>query len=448
MSCWHNVITNLWQWVRREVSGTLLSEQWLTYLANFHALYIGFSGGLDSTVLLHCLAKHLSLKSKLQAIHINHGLSLNAQDWQKHCQKFCETLHIPLLIRDVIFEKRANIEEAARLARYRAFSSVLTEKDGLLLGHHADDQAETVLLQLFRGAGIDGIAAMSPINKLATGSVIRPFLGISRAKLEAYASQHQLTWIEDESNGDEAFSRNYLRHQIIPALQTKWPGLVRNLARTANHCQQAKLNLVALAEIDGGELRKETLSLINLRTLENERLINVLRAWLKNNKVRFPSTTVLQTIIKEIIFANVDTVPLVQWDGISVRRYKQTLYLLKKDIEHPASRIEWGNFPAPLQLDKKGCQHLHAFAGPGLKIPLNSQLQIRFREGGESLRWRGQTKQLKKLFQEWNIPPWQRDQIPLLFINAELAAVVGFAISDHYYSIESLNTYFIELHLT
>lgn len=420
----------------------LLDEDWLQRLTRYRKLFVGFSGGLDSTVLLHSLAQQPPLLSKLQAVHVHHGLSINATDWEHHCQQFCAALSIPFIARHVEINAQVNIEEGARVVRYQVFSSLLSENDCVLLAHHRDDQAETLLLQLFRGAGVDGMAAMPPVKEMAVGALARPLLQHSRQTLEAYAHQHQLSWIDDESNQNSAFSRNYLRHQIMPLLQVKWPGVVNNLVRSATHCQQAKLNLDALAKIDymGLAESRDTLALPQLKNLERPRLANVLRVWLKNNRARCPSDTMLGRLIDEIILVRTDANPFVQWDKVTIRRYQQTLYLLKNEVVTRQSCAEWSTFPAPLRISVN--QHLHASRDArGLLVPAGSQVHVRFRQGGELFYWRGQTKQLKKLLQQWHIPPWQRDSVPLLYIDGVLAAVVGFAISDHYYGEEPAVTY-------
>ena len=436
--------------MRREVSDLLLTEDWCVSLNRFQTLFVGFSGGLDSTVLLHAIATQPRLSSKLQAIHVHHGLSNNADSWQAHCQQVCERLSVPLINKKVQFETNSNIEERARIARYQLFASLLAKNDCLLLGHHADDQAETLLLQLFRGAGVDGMAAMPSIGDLAKGKLARPFLQHSRVALETYAQQHQLPWVDDESNLDNAFSRNYLRHNIMPLLRKKWPNVVRNLARSAIHCQQAKQNLETLAAIDYTDLVKQghKLNLGPLLTVNRARLTNVLRVWIKNNNVRYPSANIVQRLIDEVIFAREDAFPSIEWDGITIRRYQQVLYLFKESVSKHLGCIEWSAFPATLPLDGEGGRYFYAspVSGKGVKIPKNARVQIRFRQGGEQFQWHGQTKQLKKLLQQWKIPPWQRDQIPLLYINEEFAAVVGYAISDHYYSSEPTDTYCIEFH--
>jgi len=425
------------------VTKLLLNTEWIARLNDFTQLIVGFSGGLDSTVLLHLLASHPSLRHKLLAVHVNHGISEHASSWQSHCELFCQNLAINFLSRSVQFNRSANIEEEARMARYEVFSSFLTASDCLMLAHHRDDQAETLLLQLFRGAGVDGLAAMAEVSLLGLGAVARPFLSHSREELESYATHHQLKWVEDESNQEIKYSRNYLRHQIMPLLLHKWPGVVGNLARTASHCQQAKANLDELALSDHPELlvANKALFIEPLRKLSMERMTNVLRLWLKRNQIQLPATTTFQRLIHEVINAGEDATPLVSWDNIEIRRYQHYLYVdKKKTISLPPS-LDWAEFPSPLVLTEYNLHLIAKKASAGLHIPQKSKVVIRFRQGGEHFFWHGQTKQLKKLLQEWAIPPWCRDTIPLIYIDNQLAAVVGYAVSDLFFSDKSSQTW-------
>lgn len=421
---------------------SLLDTDWLKKLDRYRRLYIGYSGGLDSTVLLHNLISHCSLTNKLTAVHINHGLSPNALTWQKHCEKFCSGYKIPLVIEQVEFTRQANIEEEARKARYKAFARLLNESDALVLGHHLNDQAETLLLQLFRGAGIDGLAAMAPIKQFAQGELLRPFLHYSRQSLEDYAQFHQLKCVDDESNLDVSYTRNFLRHQVLPVLQQRWPAIETNLGRTTQHCQQAKANLDDLARIDCPSLNESsmTLPVASLHALSQARLSNVLRVWFKCNQVKLPSTLIFNRVIKEVIQAKEDANPLVAWKDACVRRYQQTLYLIKHEPKIVFQARMWPSFPKPLTIEGLGKIYAEQ-RDKGLVLPEQAKVEVRFRTGGELFNWHGQTKQLKKLFQEWHIPPWQRDSIPLLYVNSLLAAVIGYAIADCFYDEGVLNAY-------
>lgn len=445
MNYWKNATKNLWQWAL--VTDSLFSSEWIQTLSSYTTLWVGFSGGLDSTVLIQGLAKDPVLSLNVKAVHVHHGLSLHADAWQEHCQAFCKALSIPLVVQHVTLDGACNIEENARTARYQVFSSLLGEQDCLLLAHHRDDQAETLLLQLFRGAGIDGLSAMAVDRTLAKGRLFRPFLAHSRQTLKEYALRHHLTFVEDESNQNGDFSRNYLRHQIMPLLQLKWPNVVNQLVQTAGHCQQAKENLDALAEMDCQTLSEQgnTLDLSLLQAIDHARLVNVLRAWIKNNRVRFPSFKILNRLIEEVVFASKDCDPVIQWGDVVVRRHRQTLYLLKHKASLKIASREWPTFPLPLELRDLGC-HVHATPdAKGFKCPAGQRIEVRFREGGELFYWHGQHKPLKKLLQQWGVPSWQRDRIPLLYIDDELAVVVGFAIGDEYYSTEPSGSYRIDL---
>lgn len=423
----------------------LLDPDWLARLDSYRSLWVGLSGGLDSVVLLHQLARLPALTGKITAVHIHHGLSPHANAWLLHCQSLCTSLHVPLIARHVVFDNRTNIEANARRARYDAFAALMTQGDGLLLAHHADDQAETLLLQLFRGAGIDGLSAMPTVKAFGSGELLRPFLMHSRKTLEAYASRHELTWVDDESNQDTHFSRNYLRHQIMPLLQEKWPGVVKNLNRTAQHCQQARQNLRALATLDSEQTeRSDLLSLTPLLSLDKARCANALRMWLMNNQVRLPPTDTFNRLIMDVIFASADARPCVEWDGVVVRRYQNTLYLMKHPVASIKLDMQWSLFPKPLQWGAVSLRP--SLVDAGLHVPKGSRLDVRCRKGGELFHWRGQTKTLKQLFQQWRIPPWHRNDVPLLYINDQLAAVLGFAVSDSHFREYAAYTYHIELH--
>lgn len=421
------------------VTDSLLDAEWLAILAGFSHLFVGYSGGLDSTVLLHNLIREPTLANKLSAVHVHHGLSEYADEWRAHCDAFCAENTIALVVRQVVLNKSANIEEQARIARYDAFSSLVGEQDALLLAHHADDQAETVLLQLMRGAGVDGLAAMPSIKSWSNSTILRPFLQHTRTTLEAYAIKHHLKWIDDDSNQNIAFSRNYLRHQVMPLLRARWPGVVGNLARTATHCQQAKSNLTALAAQDCKALSlvSSSLPLDGFQAHSFDRIANILRSWIVKNHMRLPSTEILNRLITQVIYARADAKGCVEWDGVVVRRFQNALYLMKSG-EIKLKKRDWNNFPNELSLsDDAGCLRA-SLAKKGLHVPEGCHIEIRFRQGGEMFLWHGQRKVLKKLLQQWNVPPWERDRIPLIWIDNELAAVVGFAISDKHYGVDLL----------
>lgn len=427
-----------------------LSATWLLRLEQCSTLFVGYSGGLDSTVLLHLLSLQTSLRGKLVAVHINHGISPNALAWQQHCEQFCLHAGIPYVARSVDFDRSANVEEQARDARYAVFSSLLTANDGLLLGHHQDDQAETVLLQLFRGAGIDGLAAMQDIGQIGPGVLLRPLLSCSRNELHNYADQHQLHWINDESNGDIKYSRNYLRQHILPLLAKRWPGIAGNLSRTAAHCAHAKTNLEALALIDCNDLNltEPCLPLHSFENFSEARLVNILRLWLRKNQIQQPSADIMQRIVHEVCYASPGAMPIVSWNDMQIRRYQQALYLDRNRVIALPKSISWEHFPLPLDVAAGYMRITAKNTTPGLSIPDNADISVAFRQGGERLVWHGQTKELKKLFQEWGVAPWLRNRIPLVYINGELAVIVGYAISDLFFSATSSSAWSLDCSFT
>ena len=404
----------------------LLKDTWVAMLKGFDRLIVGYSGGLDSTVLLHALATVPELSPHIHAVHIHHGLSTQASHWQHHCELFCQTHAISLVTHHVTLTKRTNVEEEARHLRFNCFASILQPHDCLLLAHHRDDQAETLLLQLCRGAGIHGLAGMASQRRFAKGSLIRPFLELSREDLRAYAMRYALTWIEDESNMDPSFARNYVRHHVMPLLQNRWPAVTRKMEACAKHCQQAKVNLDDLAHIDYPALTGggNHLLLDQLLHLSEARLINVLRVWLTNQGTRAPKAIWMDRLLREVIFAREDSNPCLPWGAFQIRRYRKMLYLLSNDCSSFLENLQWSSFPEAFKT---------SLAKKGLHIPIGSCIEIRFRKGGERLVWHGKTRELKKLFQTWGVPPWLRARIPLIYVNDNLAAVLDFCVSDLYY---------------
>jgi tRNA(Ile)-lysidine synthase len=389
-------------------------------LASHTRLWIGLSGGLDSMVLLHALSCEAALASKLHAIHVHHGLSSQADAWQAHCEDACAARGIPLEIQRVQLNKnQANLEEAARDARFDIFEACIQPNDCLVLAHHQDDQAETLLLRLLRGSGVDGLGAMQAYRPLGHGYLARPLLGTRKLQLLAYAKKHALVWVDDESNQELRFSRNYLRHDIIPRLQKTWPRAIESLSACASHCQEAQANLDDLAYLDCPELalNHQKLSLTALRDLPTRRLKHVLRVWFKNQNIKALSAVQLDVLIQEIINANPDARPQMRLGKLTIRRYRDVLYMVRDD-EQPKT-LDMPPLPAALY------------------IPEGAQVDMRFRTGGEVLKLHGQTKRLKALFQIWGVPPWERDKIPLIFVDNTLAAVLDFAIADDYHQVHT-----------
>jgi tRNA(Ile)-lysidine synthase len=392
--------------------------------------WVALSGGLDSVVLLHVMMsvrKHFPLK--LQAIHIHHGLSAHADDWQTHCENLCREWSIPLFSEKIYLPTKKNIEEAARQKRYEIFKKFLAKDDILLTAHHEDDQAETVLLQLLRGAGPKGLAAMPKQKKLGKGFLLRPFLSFSRATLEMYATTHALQWIQDESNDSKQFSRNFLRHEILLTLKKRWPSVTQTIARVAKQCAlQEKILKEKILEDLNHVMDKSTqrLSLKKLLTFSSEVQAQILRAWLQSLNFPLPHDRKMQQILYTFLQASPDRFPLIQFGSIELRRYRDEIFAmhcLPQNVQH---RYTW-DLRAPLHIPHLGEIRVEEVQGQGFTSSIQT-VQIRFRQGGEYCRMPGRDchHELKKLFQDWRVPPWLRSRIPLIFFEEQLIAVVGY----------------------
>ena len=405
--------------------------------------WIAFSGGCDSTVLLHALAKlRPQLPStRLAAVHVNHNLQDQAADWAGHCRAVCEALDIPLreISVDASTPRGHSPEAAARAARYEAFEGVLKAGDGLLLAHHQDDQAETLLLQLFRGSGPRGLAAMPAQRPFGAGWLGRPLLDFRRETLCAYARQRDLAWIDDPSNFDTGSERNFLRQELWPALQARWPALSSTLARAANHQAGAAALLEELAAGDWERLRPATgnnLPVKALTTLTPERQRNLLRYWIETVHGRpLPDRQRLERIRTELVGARPDANPELRWPGAMLRRYDGQLWL-DDGGDLPASnpgRVMTWDLLRPLELgDGRRLETRPAPRGLDPRWRDHDNITVRFRHGGEICRPAGRAHHhpLKKLFQEWRVPPWQRSEVPLIYVGEDLAMVVGYCVCE------------------
>jgi tRNA(Ile)-lysidine synthase len=401
---------------------------------------VAFSGGLDSHALLHALCRiRAVLDAEVGAVHVNHGLQLEADHWESHCRQLCADLQVPYvsLRVDGTARRGESPEAAARRARYTALADWLPAQHCLLTAQHQDDQAETLLLQLLRGSGVSGLAAMPVLTTLGAGRHLRPLLAVTREALYQYAIANKLAWIEDPSNTDTAFDRNYLRQQVLPVLRERWPAVASSLSRSASHCAGAARLLADLAEQDLLALtgRENTLSLTGLVALPYTRQGNVLRHWIKQVSGKTPSAAVLARIMNDVTGSRRDSEPCVRWGGFEIRRYREELFLLHQaGSEEQPGALEWA-LARPLALPGSGgILTATAETGCGIRaaaVPAG-RVRVAWRQGGEYCQpaGRGHHHRLKKLFQEQGIPPWERSRIPLIYIEDRLAAVAGMWICE------------------
>ena len=418
---------------------TLSSESLLQKLATLAAeaglprrYIVAFSGGLDSTVLLHVLATSAARHEvALLAVHVNHGLQSAADEWVEHCRATAEALGVEYVVEHVTVDLAGGqgLEAAAREARYRALRPLVQVDNWLLSAHHQDDQAETFLLNSLRGSGPAGLAGIGNNQPFGGGRLVRPLLSFSRSDLQDYAARHQLNWIDDPSNTDQSRDRNYLRHEILPRLTTRWPDAAACLQRSARIAGDASLLLDDLAAIDATEVGAghDRLRIDALNRLPGVRQRNVLRYVIRELGMPTPSAAQLQQVLETLLVAREDAEPRVCWSGVEIRRYRNQLYLLPGDLAIvPDDPGDLGDRNY-LRLEQGlGELRLEAGAPEGLSDALVRRgLELRFRHGGEKFRPTGQqhTKKLKKLLQEAGIVPWMRDRIPLLYSGGELVAV-------------------------
>lgn len=402
---------------------------------------IAFSGGLDSTALLSLLAKQRENRPhfQLRAIHIHHGLSTNADQWALHCTQVCARLGIPLIIEKVNVDNTNGIEAGAREARYQAIARHMQADEVLVTAHHLQDQTETFLLALKRGSGIQGLGAMQPKSAVYHLPVFRPLLNFSRQQLEDYVRSENLPWVEDESNGDTRYERNFLRNQVLPQLRKRWAYFDLAVQRSAQHCfEQQQLINELLAE-QFSQIYQKTDRTLNIADFAKMSLLKqraLLRLWLSAWHLPMPSLVQLDQFIQDVIKARKDANPQFKLHDKIIRRYRHKLYItppfadltelridvtlnrpielpdnlgvLKMTTDNQAVQVQWNHYETTLPLTELPIQIRFAYAG---KVRLTRN---------------GVNEDIKKIWQQLQVPPWQRHRIPLIFYGETLKSAVGF----------------------
>lgn len=418
-----------------------LLTPYLSELSGAPQIYIAYSGGLDSSVLLDAASAELP-REKLRAVHINHHLSPNSDYWQEHCRQVCALLAIPFIHHQLRIEATGEgLEQAARRGRYDYFQALLQPGDFLLMAHHQDDQVETLIYRMLRGSGPKGLAGIPAARPLGEGQLLRPLLGYSRQHLETYAADKNLRWIHDESNDGTTFDRNYLRHEVIPAIAKRWPDYRQRLVRSAGQCAKANRLLVERAEQDlvAADRRSERLGasidLAAFMGLSEPRQHNLLREWVAFEGLAPFGVHTLNAVMTDLVRAREDAAPRVSWRGGQFRRFRNRLFLLPPQpwgLAAPESgncRVDVlpvAGLANPLPLgDGFELQFAPGQGGNALRVQPTDKIEIRFRQGGERCRPLGRSGSapLKKLFQEYGLEPWLRNLAPLVYINGGLAAV-------------------------
>ncbi|WP_198411369.1 tRNA lysidine(34) synthetase TilS [Marinimicrobium alkaliphilum] len=406
-------------------------------------LWVALSGGLDSSVLLHALAGR-GAAGRIRAVHVHHGLSDNADAWQAHCEQLCAALGVVLTVRKVSVQAQGKgLESAARDARYRVFESLLTPGALLLTGHHADDQAETLLLRLLRGSGLRGLAAMHRTRPLGQGLVVRPLLTLPRSALRSYADTVDLRWVEDESNRDTAFDRNYLRQRVMPVLAERWPDFARRWQRTSAQLAEAQTLLDDLAAIDLQTLEPrperlgQSLRADGLCALTQHRRTNVLRYWFAKQGLAIPERVHLAALRQQLLEGSTDSEALVEWGDAQAGRHRDRLVVWPR-AQRPAPWPEGECVAVANQCDQTlvlpsggelECEFRalvppDPVPGSWLRADL-PDLHVRGRIGGERCQpsGRAHSQRLKNLLQEHALAPWLRPSLPLIYSGEQLVAV-------------------------
>lgn len=400
-------------------------------------LLVAFSGGLDSTVLLDAVVRWSAGRAvEVRALHVDHGLHADSAAWSAHCVAFAARLRVPCAqVRLVPTRVRGESVEAwARTARYGALRARADERTCVLTAHHADDQAETVLYRALQGAGPHGLAAVRALVPFGRACLARPLLGVSRASLAACARERGLSWIEDPSNRDPAHPRNRLRHDVLPALEQAVPGAARGLARLGAIQAElaAMLDTLADGAIDGAPRPPWRLPVAAVTALPEALRPYVLKRWLARAGFPVPGARHVREILARVVTVRPDGAPRVSWAGCELRRYDGDLWIFSCPRALPAGPLAWSP-PAALELPV-GCLRTRAVTGRGLgrRALADGAVSVRWRAGGERFvpAGRGVTRPLKKLFQEWRVPPWERPYVPLVYVGERLAAVAGRCVAD------------------
>lgn len=388
----------------------------------------------------------------LAALHVNHGLSPNADAWSQFCQRQCDQRGIRLKIAGVAIERTpgASLEALARDARYAEYSAV--DANVIAIAQHLDDQSETFMLQLLRGAGMRGLSAMGATSGAGSIKIIRPLLDLPSTMLQRYAYDTHIEWIEDESNAMLQFDRNYLRHQVLPAIARRFKGYRPALARSARHAAEAEALLAQLGELDlAGAVRANRLSCMRLRDLSTARAKNALRFFLQRFDIEPPSSARLSEIVRQVTTARRDASVCVGLGQYSLRRFRDELWIVPTfQIDREAVELRWQGEKQLVVPALGAVLKFRQAEGAGLRISPTARLIIRSRTENQALQpdCKRPHRSLKNLFQEANIPPWQRARLPAVYLDQTLAAIPGLGYACEYQAGSGEEGWLIEWHET
>lgn len=367
---------------------------------NFEQYVIAYSGGVDSQVLLHAFAK--VVPEKVVAFHVNHGISDNAQTWQDFCANTAESLSVYFTFEQFHLLGESNLEDKARKARYGAFERLMNETSCLVTGHHMDDQVETFMLNLMRGAGLDGLSSMPEIKSFGNGFHGRPFLSIGKEELTEYAISNGLQWVEDESNKDSVYDRNFIRNEVVPLLKTRWKNASTSICNSVEHVQKAKEYIDK--KVETFDTESDVVSISSLQTFNQYEQVQIVRKWVVNHIGQSASQNMLNTIFNEIIPARDDAKMKWEQKHYFITRYNGQLHFVKKE--------------------KKDYNIAELLKTAGFDLEPNNVV-VRNRVKGATIKQGAIHKDVKKLFSEMKVPTWLREDMPFIYHNDELISVGG-----------------------
>ena len=417
------------EWFQAQLEPYINSDRWL----------IAYSGGLDSSVLLRLMVEIRNSSDSLphlEAIHVNHGLNARADQWQLHCIQRCIEYQVPLTVVGAdVSNQGLGLEAAARQARYKQLEKVLASNDLLIMAHHLDDQIETFFLRLLRGAGVDGLAAMPSLRDLGDGQIFRPLLTVPRIELERFAIQSDLRWVEDDSNRDTDFDRNFLRSEVLPIVQQRWPGYRKTVARAVNHMADSRQRISGLSatklKICESKSRGQTVLLLDLLLdYDNLLVASILRSWLSREQFSMPRSEQLKEFLKQLRHKLDATSPILHGQGYEIRHFQHKLYLLSPAVDFDTTQVLMVEVGQALSIDGVGTVKIETPHSEAHDLAL--QFRIEFRKGGERCQPNGRkhSQSLKKLMQEYLIEPWWRARVPLIYLEDRLLAVGDYWICE------------------
>lgn len=422
---------------------TYFRQQLHLHFPNQTNFLIGLSGGVDSIVLLTLFANlRQEIPLNLRAVHIHHGLSPNANDWVTFCQSQCSKLNIPLTVNYVTVKGKQGLEANARTARYNAIKAIIQPNEIFTTAHHLDDQVETFFLALKRGSGIKGLSAMQAVSSWQNLTIFRPLLSLNKTEILAYAHQKNLYWIEDESNQNIEFDRNFLRQQILPIFNQRWHHFNQMVARTSQHCADQQQLITELLtdefnqRLDPHYIQK--LNITDFSTFSRLKQRQLIRLWLEKNQISMPSQIQLEEILNTMLKSNLDKNPEIILSDKILRRYQQHLFITEKfsstieSIETDLNLGETISLPNNLgQIKREENELIYTISTRSYRfiVPVelqNQPLTVKLQPTGKVNYYKkSHREEMKKIWQKNGVPVWERPRTPVIFYKDQFIMVLN-----------------------